>query len=429
MGLWETGIRQMKEEEKSGRMMVAAGEAATGSAGGDGDRILIVEDDPEALSLLTEFVGSTGYRVEGATHPGEALRLLDEQSFSCIVTDHFMPGMDGLSFLREALRKQPLATRILITGAASLDIAIEAINSGVVFHFLTKPWAAGELTAVLRNAVSHYHLEAENERLQRQTLELNRLLESANRMLRQNFEHSLELCRNLMATFSPLLGKSTRSVEDICHRFCGQGLLTEEEEKVLTVGATLHNIGLLGIPRDLLQVSFQRPRQLTGQQRSLIEKHPLYGETLVQFVGNLAGVAETIRAHHERWDGAGYPDGLAGEAIPPPARYLAVAASFVESGLPAEEAHRQIAAESNGAFYPEAVRAFSKVFHSASLPRKVREITFNELRPGMVLAKSLHSPAGLLLMPEGKAVRKDLLEKIRNHNILDHVNDPILVYL
>lgn len=419
----------MKEDDVSAGLAKNSDGKPADRAGGTTDGILIVEDDPEALSLLAEFIESTGYAVRAVTHPREALELLEERTFSCIVSDHFMPGMDGLTLLREARKKQPLATRILITGAASLDVAVAAINSGVVFHFLTKPWATGELTAVLRSAVSRFHLEEENERLQRQSTELNRLLESANRMLRQNFDHSLELCRNLMATFSPLLGKTTRSVEDICARFCGQGLLTEEEEKVLTVAATLHNIGLLGIPRELLQVSFQRPQRLTDEQRSLIEKHPLYGETLVQFVGNLGGVAETIRAHHERWDGGGYPDGLAEEAIPPPARYLAVAASFVESGLPAEQAFEQIAADSNGAFYPEAVRAFSKVFHSASLPRKVREITFNELRPGMVLAKSLHSPAGLLLLPEGKAVRRDLLEKIRNHNILDHVNDPILVYL
>jgi len=419
----------MREDDMSAGLTENGGGKPADRSGGTTDGILIVEDDPEALSLLAEFIESTGYAVKGVTHPREALEILEERTFSCIVTDHFMPGMDGLTFLGEARKKQPLATRILITGAASLDVAVAAINSGVVFHFLTKPWATGELTAVLRNAVSRFHLEEENERLQRQTTELNRLLESANRMLRENFDHSLELCRNLMATFSPLLGKTTRSVEDICAQFCGQGLLTEEEEKVLTVAATLHNIGLLGMPRELMQVSFQRPQRLTDEQRSLIGKHPLYGETVVQFVGNLAGVAETIRAHHERWDGGGYPDGLAEEAIPPPARYLAVASSFVESGLPAEQAFEQIAADSDRAFYPEAVRAFSKVFQSASLPRKVREITFNELRPGMVLAKSLHSPAGLLLLPEGKAVRRDLLEKIRNHNILDHVNDSILVYL
>ena len=420
---------RMKKKDEGAEAVDNGDAQGGGSVTRTTDGILLVEDDPEALSLLTEFIESIGYRVEGVTHPREALEILGQRTFSCIVTDHFMPWMDGLTFLEEAKKKQPLATRILITGAASLDVAVAAINSGVVFHFFTKPWSTGELTAVLRNAVSRFRLEEENERLQRQTAELNELLESANRMLRQNFDHSLELCRNLMATFSPLLGKTTRSVEDICDQFCGQGLLTEEEEKVLTVGATLHNIGLLGIPRDLLQTSFHRPQQLTNDQRSQIQKHPLYGETLVQFVGNLAGVAETIRAHHERWDGGGYPDGLAEEAIPPPARYLAVAASFVESGLPAEVAFEQIAGESNRAFYPEAVRAFAKVFHSARLPRKVREITFNELRPGMVLAKSLHSPAGLLLLPEGKAVRRDLLEKIRNHNILDHVKDPILVYL
>jgi response regulator RpfG family c-di-GMP phosphodiesterase len=396
---------------------------------GPGDPVLLVEDDLEALQLLRDFVAADGYAVEACSHPGEALERLRERTFSCIVSDHYMPGMDGLSFLAEAAREQPLGTRILITGAASLDVAVKALNSGVVYHFLTKPWSTNELTAVLRHAVARYHLKVENQELHRRTVELNKLLESANRSLRENFDRSLELCRNLMGTFSPLLDKSTRSVEAICRQFCGLGLMTEEEEKVMMVGATLQNIGLIGIPRELLQTAFQRPQRLTDEQRILIEKHPLYGETLIQFVGQLTGVAETIRAHHERWDGGGYPDGLREEAIPMPARFLAVACRFVESGLPAEEAFQQIQSESNRAFYPEAVRAFSKVFQGAKLPRKVKEITFNELRPGMVLAKSLHSPSGLLLMSEGKAVRRDLLEKIRNHSIMDHVNDPILVYL
>jgi response regulator RpfG family c-di-GMP phosphodiesterase len=391
--------------------------------------ILVVEDDPESLELMLEFLKAEGYPVEGCLTAEEAMDRLKEKAYSCLLSDHYLPKMDGLTLLTHCREMQPYCVRLLVTGAASLDIAIKAINSGVVYHFLTKPWSPANLSTAVWNGVRHHFLSVENKALHEQTVQLNQLLESANRMLRQNFDHSLELCRNLLETFSPLLGKTTRAVEEICDRFCELDLLDAEEQKILRVSATLHNIGLLGIPRDLLQKAFRAPHQLSGEQRRLIEKHPLYGETVVQFVGNLSGVAETIRAHHERWDGKGFPDGLREQAIPVPARYLAVATRFVESGLPTDRAMEQLQAESNQAFFPEAVRAFSRIFQSRELPRKVKEITFPELRPGMTLAKSLHSPSGLLLISEGKRVTQEMLNKIRNHSIMDHVNDPILVYL
>jgi len=395
----------------------------------EGGEVLLLDDDQDVLRMMEEVIGTAGFKVTPCALPGEALKLLDKKSFQVIVSDHRMPEMDGLEFLGEAHRKQPMASRILITGAASLNMAVKAINSGLLFRFLTKPVEMEELTQVLQDAEARFRLKKENAELQEKTTRLNELLAEANEGLRLNFDHSMDLCRNLAGTFSPLLEKTTRAVEEICRQFCGQNLLSPAEEKVLMVSATLHNIGLIGIPRELIQTSFRNPGRLTDEQKRLIEKHPLYGETLVEFVGNLSGVAETIRAHHERWDGEGYPDGLREEAIPMPARYLAVAAAFVECGYEAGDAHRFISSQSNKAFFPEAVRAFSTIFHGTNLPKRVREITFKELRPGMVLANSLHSPAGLLLLPEGKVVRSSLLEKIRNHDIMDHVNDPILVYL
>jgi len=125
----------------------------------------------------------------------------------------------------------------------------------------------------------------------------------------------------------------------------------------------------------------------------MLHTHPVYSQTLATQIEDRADIGEIVRAHHERWDGKGYPDGLAGEAIPWPARCLAVAVGFVESGLGKNAAIEAILAQSGRAYDPEAVRLFLKVSNLVQLPRQVREILREELQPGMVLANGLYSPA------------------------------------
>jgi hypothetical protein len=143
----------------------------------------------------------------------------------------------------------------------------------------------------------------------------------------------------------------------------------------------------------------------------------------------LRDVGETIRAHHERYDGRGYPDRLAGDNIPLAARHLAVAVSFVEMNVPRDRALDAILRESGRAFDPEAVRLFLKVSNLIHLPRKVREVTLAELSPGQTLATGIYSPSGLLLIPEERELNDGLIRKIREHNSVTPLTQRLLVYL
>ena len=253
-------------------------------------------------------------------------------------------------------------------------------------------------------------------------------LDAANKALGQNFDHSLELCYRIISTYHPGLGKETKAIVDLCRQMIDSDYFNPEEEHVLKVSAWLQNIGLLGISRELMATSRQSPESLNPAERRLIHNHPIYGQTFASFVENLESVGTTIRAHHERWDGKGYPDGLAGETIPRPARFLAVVVYFVECGLTREEAVESILEQSGKAFEPEAVRLFLKVTHMMQLPKKVKEILFSELKPGMVLAQGISSPMGLLLVPEGTTLNENTLGKIQDHNIVEPVNHRLLVY-
>jgi len=385
-------------------------------------RILIVDDDSQTLDVLSQLLEESDYAVTTCLDPTKALDILDKESFSVVISDQFMPRMDGLAFLTEAKKRQPNTARVLMTGIVTVDVTIDAINKGDIFRFLTKPWSNEDLMATVQNGINRFELLEENRRLQEHTQQLNAQLNA-------NFTQSLDLCRRLIVTFSPLLGKCTEAVEQICDRFCQMDIFTAEEKEILRVSATLHNIGLLGVPRDILATALHRPKELSSEQLSIVENHPVYGQELAAFVGHLAGVGEVIRSHHERWDGSGYPDGLRESAIPRPARFLAVAAGYVESRYSEGDAVSVIVNGSGKAFSPEAVRAFMTLSENANLPRRVKEILPKQLRPGMSLAKPLHSPSGLLLVPEGHTLTRKMLERIKGHEVLDNVRDRLLVYV
>ena len=188
------------------------------------------------------------------------------------------------------------------------------------------------------------------------------------------------------------------------------------------------DLGLIGIPRELLRGFRLNPARLSEPERESIQTHPIYSQTLASYVDPSPLLAETIRAHHERFDGEGFPDGLRGLSIPWPARCLAIIVWFVESGLSKDKAINAIMAESGKAFDPEAVRLFLKTTDLVQLPRQVREIMMEELEPGMILANGLYSPHGLLLVGEGQTLSASTISKIRNHNLISAISQRLLVY-
>lgn len=413
-------------------------------------RILLLDDDEIVLLAIKETLDRENYDLAVFSSATAALEALETERFAVIISDQRMPEMSGLDFLSASKRTNPNASRILITGVLTLNTVIDAVNKGEIFRFLAKPWIREELIATVGNGYNRFQLLEQNERLRRDTLELNDKLVSANQQLesrfaelstsksaldrahealQRNFDHSLELCYRLIETFHPVLGRQTKSVVTICRQMAEAGLLAEQDRHVLMTSAWLQNIGMIGLPRGLVTKSLNSPDSLSDSEQDLIRHHPIYGQTLASFVHDLRDVGETIRAHHERYDGRGYPDHLTGDDIPKPARHLAVAVAFVEMNLPRDRALETILRESGRAFDPEAVRLFLKVSNSMSLPRKVRELTLAELEPGQLLASGIYSPSGLLLIPEDRELTDGLIRKIKEHNAVTPLTQRLLVYL
>ncbi len=411
--------------------------------------ILIVDDEAVVLSALKETLEREKYHVTATTSAQKALALLAEQDFAVIISDQRMPEMSGLEFLIESKKIRPLTSRILITAVLSMPTIVDAINKGEIFRFIAKPWIREELTTTVKNAINRYELIVQNTRLTGETHRLNaeltaansqlaekvidletrtKALDQANRELSTNYDHSLDLCTRILTTYDPLLGGQTKSIVEIARQLAADPHFSSDEKRTLVTSAWLCDLGLIGISRELLHAFRRAPATLSERDRNTLQSHPIYSQTLASYVDTSTAVAETIRAHHERYDGTGYPDNIAGESIPWTARCLAVIVSFVESGLSKNQAIEKLMAESGTGLDPEAVRLFLKVTHLLQLPRQVNEILLDELQPGMTLANGLYSPHGLLLVGEGQTLSPAMIAKIQSHNRTDPIRQRLLVY-
>ncbi len=411
--------------------------------------ILIVDDEPVVLEALKETLERDGYHVVASTSPIKALAILAERPFAVIVSDHRMPEMMGLDFLIESRRIQPQASRVLVTAVLALPTIVDAINKGEIFRFVAKPWLREEMLATVRNALQRHELITHNEVLQAKTQQLNAQLlttntelsahvkdleeqriqlDSVNRELGTRYESSLELCRRILTAYDPVLGGQAKALVEFATRMAETEHFNETERHALKSAAWLCDVGLIGVPRELLRSFRARPEGLTERERAMLDHHPIYSQTLAALVDPRAEVGEVIRSHHERFDGKGYPDSLAGQNIPWAARCLAVAVGFVESGLPKQATIDRLLAESGKSYDPEAVRLFLKVSQLVHLPRQVREVLLDELEPGMTLASGIYSPHGLLLIGEGQSLGPATITKIRTHNLIAPINQRLLVY-
>lgn len=412
--------------------------------------ILIVDDEPVVLNALKFTLEREGFHVVACTSPLKALAILNERDFAVIISDQRMPEMMGLDFLIESRRIRPHCSRILITAVLALPTIVDAINKGEIFRFVAKPWLREELVATVRNAVQRHDLVTHNDALQRETQALNaqlreanatleakvrdlerqkQQLDAANHELATSYENSLELCRRILTTYDPVLGGQAKAIVDFAAQMAATEKFTDAEKHALRTAAWLCDLGLIGMPREVMRAFRTRPDQLSERERGMVHNHPIYGQTLASLVDSRPEVGEVIRAHHERYDGRGYPDGLAGDGIPWAARCLAVAVGFVESGLTKSAAIDAILARSGTEFDPEAVRLFLKVSNLVQLPKQVREIMLHELEPGMVLANGIYSPHGLLLIGEGQALSPGTIAKIRSHNQVTPINQRLLVHI
>ncbi len=399
--------------------------------------VLCVDDEPHVLSALRRALHSPGLVVRTIGSGAEALALLAQQPVDLVISDMRMPGMTGTQLLAQVQQMHPDIVRVVLTGQADLGDTIAAINSGSIFRYLQKPWDDAELRQVVAQGLERQALEQERRRLLALTRAQNDALRDANVLLEQRvaertaelaganerLKHthvtSIQVFSNLLEQRSGRLLGHGRRVADMARRI-GQAMgLADDALQELRLAGLLHDIGLIGLPDHVLQ----RPAaRLTGPDLALYRQHPAAGESYLMALDEMQGVAALIRAHHERHDGMGFPDGCAGPGIPAGSRILAVADAFdalqhnllVDSATTAAQARTLIRHSRGTQFDPEVVDVFLHITE-VDRPQRVGEVQLNttQLKPGMVLAADLLSSQGMLMLTPGQHLNEPLIQRIR----------------
>ena len=408
--------------------------------------LLFVDDEPSILSSLQRLFRPKGYKILTAESGEAGLAILDAQPVDLVISDMRMPRMDGAQFLEKVREKAPETMRLLLTGYADVTSTINAINKGEIYRHVSKPWDDNEIVLIVKKALEHKALRGENQRLlaltQRQNDELkdlnvglerrvqertseieqvNSFLNLANDKLKQNFLVSIKVFSGLIELREGAVAGHARRVADMARRIAKHMALPVHVQQDIFVAALLHDIGKIGFSDDLLSKPVSR---LVNDELARYRKHALSGEAALMPLVELQGVAKIIRAHHERFDGEGFPDGLAGAAIPMGASILAVANDYdgfqmgtlTERRYTADEAKTLLQQGSGKRYDPKVMDAFLSVIGK---PReevgRYRELPASELMPGMVSGKDILSRDGTLLLAADYVLDATIVRQIQTY--------------
>lgn len=254
-------------------------------------RVLLVDDDPLQRLLIEEILQPPQYTVAFAQHGHDGLRLLEQGEFDVVLTDRRMPGIDGDEFCRRVRDELAMPTQpiLMVTGSTASNDIMAGLSSGAD-DLLRKPYQPVELRARVNAAVQRKRLFNQLDSTESTLFALARMVEAKDQ---NTGDHCSRLAHRAVA-----LGQA-------------MGLSTAEL-MALRRGGVLHDIGKLGIPDAILL----KPGALSAEEWEVMRQHTTIGHQLVRQLKSMRLTAPIIRHHHERWDGSGYPDGLAGEDIP-----------------------------------------------------------------------------------------------------------------
>jgi putative nucleotidyltransferase with HDIG domain len=287
-------------------------------------RVLAVDDESAACKLLSLILVPPAFHCITASNGEEALVTLEQQRFDAVISDLHMPGISGMELLAQVRRRYPHVAFLVTTGVDGVDVGIHAMRSGAD-DYLVKPLMESAVLASLESALHKRQLEqqVENYRqhLEDMVVERTGQLEAALHQVERSYEDTLQ-------ALGAAIDLRDNGTAGHSQRVCSYSLeiaramgWSEEQLRCLARGAYLHDIGKLGIPDGILL----KPGPLTADERILMQQHVHIGLDLVKDIPFLADAAEIVLAHHERYDGRGYPRGLKGEEILLSARIFAVA--------------------------------------------------------------------------------------------------------
>jgi response regulator RpfG family c-di-GMP phosphodiesterase len=380
------------------------------------NRILFVDDDPNILASFQRSFRKT-FEFDTAAGGQEALACLEKNgTYAVIVCDMRMPGMDGIEVLETFRLRTPDTVRLMLTGNADQQTAVEAVNRGQIFRFINKPCPPEDLAPVITAAIEQFkHLQIERD------------------ILENTLTATVNVLAEILGMVAPdALGRGQR-LRDSAQKFARFLGLTRTWE--IELGALLSPIGYASLPPILLRKIFLGEIDFTPAETGILRRVPRIGHELLAAIPRLQPVADIVLYQNQHFDGTGYPaDGCAGEAIPLGARILKIVSDRIileADGIVKRKAldtmqHRKgvydsALLEKNFLCFPD----FLSNALSASQP--VLSLFVADLTAGQTVVADIRSQGGSTLLSAGSRLTDTILQRLRNYSSLGDVKEPVLI--
>lgn len=278
------------------------------ATGGNGtpsapQRVLLVDDEPDVLQGVRTVLERAGFVVTGVDNLQHAVAALATGRFELVLTDLYLGDTDLGHQIAEVAREQrPCTPVIVMTGRPTFDAAQGALRHRVE-DIVVKPVDADHLVAACRRVIRDTDLARRNQEL-----------ESANRLLTSVLPRTIEMK-------DPTTSGHAARVVGYTDKLAARCGVDAEQRASLRLAALLHDIGKIGVPDSILR----KPGPLTPDEMDVVRRHPAMGYEVLAPLAEHGDVRNWVYQHHERWDGKGYPQGLAGEDVALPGRILVLA--------------------------------------------------------------------------------------------------------
>ena len=373
-------------------------------------RVLFVDDDPDILNGFKRQL-HTRFDVDIALGGEEGLSAVGSRGpYAVIVADMGMPDMDGIQFLGQVKKSAPETVRIMLTGHSDAQTAIDAVNQGNIFRFLTKPCMHYVLVDILNAGVEQYHLVMAEKELLEKTL-----------------KGSLKVLTGVLSVVNPsAFGRASR-VQRVVRDLVA--VLEVEKPWQMEVGAMLSQVGCVTVPEEAL-TRLYHGGVLSSEETLMFQAHPKAGSDLISNIPRLEPVAEIIAYQEKHFNGSGTPeDDTAGQQIPLGARILKVALDFdtlVSADRSGAEAYSIMRAR-DGWYDPAVLEALTKIVDLEST-QEISFVNVEDLATGMVIADDIKTSSGTVLIPKGQEAIPPIQMRLLNYKRAHGIREPIKVY-
>ena len=372
------------------------------------DKILFVDDEANVIRSMKRQLRKR-FPMQTALSGDEALQKMKEEGpFAVIVSDMRMPGMNGIELLNKVKNLYPDTVRIMLTGNADQETAIEAVNSGEIFRFLTKPCSTAVLVPALALA-------------QRQ----HRLLTAEKELLQQTLMGSITVLSELLSQANPTVFSTGQRIK----RYAAHAAKKMELPNIwqIEVAALLAQIGCISLPSDVMNKKYAG-LALDEEEERMWRDYPEIGARLLDKIPRLEGVTTIIRLQQKNFDA--FDDELTGREFEEVLAGAQILKAVIDLDLLLHRGYRLRKAiieleEQPGKYNPEILNSLADVpirRHLQPISLAIEDITV-----GMVAGEDITAKNGTLIIPEGQKITWSSLQGLYNFNRKIGIVEPVKV--